>query len=286
MSWQLTAGLSNLRNQVNRRWPNRDHASDGTIGDAAHQAETSGHNPDDTSGSDPEWNGDPDSTPEVRAWDMDSDLGQPGTTAQMVVDHLIRLPGLGSVLRYIIFSRRIYRASTGFAPEEYTGPSAHTEHIHFSGAYTQAADNNTTFDFKLEEVGDMALTKEDLGTLVHTDGVLVAPAGSKNADGSANTNWTLESYLTGTYGAAVSARTYAAEAKDDTVRIEAMLTALDAKLTQVAAGVGIENAEHVPTVGEIAAAVAAALPSGSDPVTREELEAALRGVFASLGQTA
>jgi hypothetical protein len=159
-SWKLTDGLQNLRNQVNAAFPDRDKTSDGTIGDTAHQAETSGHNRDDTPGSRPEWDGDPDSTPEVRAWDMDSDLRAAPATAQQVVDHIRRLPGVSSVLRYIIYNRKIYRASNGWVAETYDGKSAHTEHIHFSGQYTQAADNNTTFDYRLEEI-PVALTDAD-----------------------------------------------------------------------------------------------------------------------------
>jgi hypothetical protein len=159
-SWKLTDGLQNLRNQVNAAFPDRDKTSDGTIGDAAHQAETSGHNPDDKSGAKAEWNGDPDSTPEVRAWDMDSDLRAAPATAQQLVDHIRALPGVSSVLRYMIYNRKIYRASNGWKPEAYAGPSAHTEHIHFSGAYSQAADNNTRFDYRLEEI-PVALTAAD-----------------------------------------------------------------------------------------------------------------------------
>ena len=159
-TWKLTDGLQNLRDQVNEAFPDRDKASDGTIGDTAHQAETSGHNRDDTPGSRPEWDGDPDSTPEVRAWDMDSDLRAAPATAQQVVDHIRRLPGVSSVLRYIIYNRKIYRASNGWVAETYDGKSAHTEHIHFSGQYTQAADNNTTFDYRLEEI-PVALTDAD-----------------------------------------------------------------------------------------------------------------------------
>jgi hypothetical protein len=114
-AWILTKGLQNLRDQVNEAFPDRDHASDGTIGDTAHQAETSGHNRDDTPGSRPEWNGDPDSTPEVRAWDMDTDLRAAPATAQQVVDHIRKLPGVSSVLRYMIYNRKIYRALNGWA---------------------------------------------------------------------------------------------------------------------------------------------------------------------------
>lgn len=150
--WQLTLGLQNLRSQVNARWPNRDKASDGSIGDTAHQASTSGHNRDDTSGSRPAWNGDADSTAEVRAWDCDNDFRETGTSGQDVIDHIRRLPGLAGVLRYMIYNRRMYHARDGFAPTPYDGPSPHTEHIHFEGAWSQAADNNTSFDYRLDDV--------------------------------------------------------------------------------------------------------------------------------------
>jgi len=153
MGWDLTNGLKNLRAQVDTRWPDRDKHSDGTIGDPAHAAGTSGHNPDDTSYGNAEWDGDSDSKQEVRAWDMDADLCEDGTTAQMVVDH-IRSLNPSSVLRYIIFNRKIYKAQNGWKPETYTGPSDHTEHIHFSGAYSQSADENTSYNYKLDQVGD------------------------------------------------------------------------------------------------------------------------------------
>lgn len=161
--WELTKGLQNLRTQVNERWPTRDKASDGSIGDAAHQASTSGHNPDDTSGSKAAWNEDGDTLPEVRAWDMDSDLREPGSSAQLLVDHVRKLPGVSGVLRYMIYNGKMYHSRDGFASSAYSGPSPHTEHIHFEGAWSQAADNNTSFDYKLEEVGDyMAIEEADL----------------------------------------------------------------------------------------------------------------------------
>lgn len=158
-SWILTLGLQNLRNQINEWAPERDHTSDGTIGDQAHLAEShSGHDPDDVPGSHAEWNGDPDSTPEVRAIDVDVDFRN-GATAQTLVDHIVGLKP-SSVLRYVIYNRRIYEAENGWRSRVYTGESAHLEHIHFSGAFSQAADNNTAFDYRLGDI-PVALTSAD-----------------------------------------------------------------------------------------------------------------------------
>lgn len=156
-SWTLTKGMANLLAQIDAAFPDRDHTSDGTIGDTAHQAEKSGHNPDRTANAEYK---DGDALNEVRAIDTDSDFRAAPATAQQVVDHIRTLPGVSSVLRYMIYNRKIYRASNGWKPEAYTGPSAHTEHIHFSGAYTQASDSNSTFDFRLEEI-PVSLTAAD-----------------------------------------------------------------------------------------------------------------------------
>jgi hypothetical protein len=150
--------MKNLGNQFNRRWPNRDGTSDGAIGDYAHSQEHSGHNADDTSYDNAEWDGDSDNTPEVRAIDVDNNLNDPEVSFQDVIDHMRRLPGLSSVIRYMIYNRKIYRAPD-FEPVTYTGASAHTEHGHFSGAYSNASDANSTFDFKFEELG-MPTAKE------------------------------------------------------------------------------------------------------------------------------
>lgn len=149
----LTAGMKNLGNQFNRRWPSRDGASDGAWGDEAHTKHKSGHNRDDTKFDNAEWDGDPDNIPEIRAIDVDNNLNESGVTFQMVIDHMRKLPGLASVIRYMIYNGKIYNAPD-FEGKTYTGASPHTEHGHFSGAYTQASDNNTKFDFKFDQVGD------------------------------------------------------------------------------------------------------------------------------------
>ncbi len=127
----LTTALTRLRSDFNTRFPSRDTASDGWIGDTRHQAETSGHNPDDTPGSKAEYS-DADSKAEVRAVDVDKDLHDP-VTMQQVVDAILRTPADLRRLKYIIYQRRIWSATHGWVPRTYTGSNPHDQHAHFSG---------------------------------------------------------------------------------------------------------------------------------------------------------
>jgi hypothetical protein len=161
--WTLTQGLQNLRTQINTAFPNRDKISDGTIGDTLHKLHPSGHNPDDTPGSKPSWDGDPDNNPEVRAWDMDSDLNFPGVSTQDLVDHIRKLPNLETHIRYIIYNHTMYHYLNNYEPAPYTGTSPHTEHVHFEGQWTQPADNDTTFNYRLET---LIMTPQDIADAV------------------------------------------------------------------------------------------------------------------------
>jgi hypothetical protein len=76
-SWILVPCLVSLRTEFNRLSPGRDKASDGSIGDAAHQKEPSDHNPDDTPGVATPYT-DADNIPEVHAIDVDNDLRKSG----------------------------------------------------------------------------------------------------------------------------------------------------------------------------------------------------------------
>jgi hypothetical protein len=117
----LAGALDVLRDALNVHWPNRDHTSDGTIGNAAHLAAGSGsdHNP---------WlNG------TVRALDVDVDGIDAGWLAEQLRllgaagDH--RLAGGG----YVIFDRKI--TSSDFRRwMPYTGTDDHTLHLHVSAS--------------------------------------------------------------------------------------------------------------------------------------------------------
>jgi hypothetical protein len=143
MSAVLTIGLTTVRTEFNTVFPKRDKASDGWIGDQAHQAGVSGHNPDRTGKAEYK---DGDSLDEVRAIDVDKDLRDASAnkvTMEKVVQYLVQRARSGAYVpfRYIIFNRRIWSRSDGWKTRTYTGANAHDQHAHFSGDYTQTADN-------------------------------------------------------------------------------------------------------------------------------------------------
>src|SRR4051812_22982515 len=156
-----------LRNDFDTLAPGRDRASDGWIGDTAHQHEVSDHNPDET-GAVPIH--DADRLNEVHAIDVDADLRTPGLSMLMVVFFLVARcrSGAETRFRYIIFNRMIWEASNGWKARSYTGKSPHTEHAHFSFSYDTARENNIN-SYRLEDI-PVALTEPDktfIRNLVH-----------------------------------------------------------------------------------------------------------------------
>jgi hypothetical protein len=147
-----------LRSEFDEIAPGRDHASDGWLGDKAHEQEVSDHNNDET-GRVPIR--DADGKPEVHAIDVDTDLRESDLTMEKVVQFLLGRcrSGAENRLRYIIYNRRIWEASNGWKQRAYTGPSAHTEHAHFSFSYDTAREANTA-SWHLGEI-PVALTAAD-----------------------------------------------------------------------------------------------------------------------------
>lgn len=128
MAWRTAHALDVLRNEVNTRWPYRSKISDGTIGDAAHAARTSDHNP---------WvqvNG----VGVVRAFDCTAS----GIDPDAYAEHLRALGKAGDPRLtgggYVIWNKRIASERQGWAWRPYTGANGHTHHIHLSLSRNQA----------------------------------------------------------------------------------------------------------------------------------------------------
>ena len=156
--WVLVPCLARLRADLDRIAPNRDRASDGTIGDRAHQESVSDHN-DDEIGRVPIR--DADTTHEVHAFDADTDLRVAGLNMEMVVQFILARcrRGAETRLRYIIYNRRIWEARNGWAQRPYAGANPHTGHAHYSASYATAHEANTA-SWRLEDI-PVALTDAD-----------------------------------------------------------------------------------------------------------------------------
>jgi hypothetical protein len=120
MSWKLAAAAATLRDQVNKRYPRRDRASDGTIGNLAHRRRISDHNPDKSG--------------YVMALDLDED----GWPAHQFADQLIeymRTSG-DKRIKNVVYEGRV--ASGTYSDQRWVWRSAprlgHEHHIHISFA--------------------------------------------------------------------------------------------------------------------------------------------------------
>lgn len=145
MTPYLAPCLAVLRAEINQRWPQRDHTSDGWIGDTAHQARPSDHNPN-ARGS-------------VDAIDVDED----GIDFGVVFAAIKRHPSA----RYVIYERKLYHRLRGWKPETYTGTNPHDKHFHLSIDQTREAEQNKQPWGLLED--DMPLTGDDALTLWSTN---------------------------------------------------------------------------------------------------------------------
>ena len=122
MAWHLAPSLVQLRNEVNKKWPNRPKGSDGTIGDPAHASRNSDHNPN--------------SRRSVNA----IDITYPGVDPKTIINAAAKHPSAS----YVIFNRKIYTRSDNWKAKPYSGISPHTEHLHISIKQNAAAEQNMT----------------------------------------------------------------------------------------------------------------------------------------------
>jgi hypothetical protein len=161
----LIPSLVQLRSEFDDIAPRRSKASDGWIGDTAHQQSVSDHNDDET-GNVPIH--DADAVHEVHAIDVDSSGPWPDElTMEKVVQFLLARCRSGAEhrLRYVIYNRRIWSASSGWVQQAYAGASPHTEHAHFSASYDTAREASTA-SWHLEDL--VMPTADEIATAVWT----------------------------------------------------------------------------------------------------------------------
>lgn len=126
-SYYLSPALARLRDQINELWPDRDKRSDGWIGDPAHAARKSDHNPDYTAEG------------IVRAIDVDKD----GVDMGKILSAVLFDPRTW----YVIWNGRIrYGSHVEGVPEgwqPYKGANKHDRHMHISVRKVGRWDRNT-----------------------------------------------------------------------------------------------------------------------------------------------
>lgn len=125
-TWRTAKSLTTLLAEVNAAAPNRNKRNDGTIGDAAHAARASRHNPN--------------ASGVVTALDITHDPAN-----GMDVHALVRRMTEGGRephpdCAYIISNRQVARRSSGWVWKEYRGSHPHDQHAHF--AVGTGADSN------------------------------------------------------------------------------------------------------------------------------------------------
>lgn len=155
MGWYLNPALTTFRDEVNARWPNRDKASDGTIGDEAHQASDSDHNPD--------------SDGSVDAWDMDVNLygaskGVPHDDLDFLKD---RFEAHQASL-YWIHDGVIASRDYGWRREPYYGDNPHDKHIHWN---SREKYEDSTAPWGVEDEMDQATFTKYLADALDDDTV-------------------------------------------------------------------------------------------------------------------
>lgn len=130
--WYLAPSLVALIEETDDRYPTRDRASDGSIGDAAHAARESQHNPENG------W---------VCAVDIDEDLSSGLHSLNELARHVV--DQRDHRVRYLIYEGRIcksYVDANGRAAwvwQTYTGLNDHSHHLHVSVWNTPVARDDT-----------------------------------------------------------------------------------------------------------------------------------------------
>lgn len=136
----LAPSLKTFRASIDAAFPKRDKSSDGWIGDPAHAARTSEHNPC--------WTCKGYQYGIVRALDVDIDDNDAGRDLRReILNSAIGHPAVW----YVISNGIIYSRTNGWEARKYTGPNGHFKHVHISILKTEAAAKDLSL--KLKTVG-------------------------------------------------------------------------------------------------------------------------------------
>lgn len=119
--WFLAPALITLRAEVNAKYPKRDKASDGAVGDTSHAARVSDHNPCRACKGR--------SRGIVRA--IDIDVSPDGNPDADLAAEVLRAAIGSPLVWYVIHKGKIYSRTHGWQARVYTG-AAHNEHVHVS----------------------------------------------------------------------------------------------------------------------------------------------------------
>ncbi|SNR43988.1 Putative peptidoglycan binding domain-containing protein [Haloechinothrix alba] len=133
MSWRVARSLETFRNQLDAAYPNRDTASDGTIGDEDHQNRQSDHNP---------WYG----PGIVTAFDFTHDPDA-GVDIDRLTDELEQ--SRDPRIKYVIANELIMSGAGGPSPwvwRAYNGVNPHTRHAHLSVVADDRCDDPSSWN--------------------------------------------------------------------------------------------------------------------------------------------
>lgn len=150
--WGLAPCLVDLIHECDELAPNRSTISDGSVGDSAHAARTSDHNPEDG------W---------VCAVDVTDDKAG-GCDADLLARHLVA--SRDPRVKYLIWNGTIVKSYVDSAghpawqPYPYTGTNAHEKHTHISVHNTAAARNDLSPWWPQDE--PPAVTPEEIDMLI------------------------------------------------------------------------------------------------------------------------
>lgn len=147
--WRVAKSLDRLLAQINELAPNRNKASDGSIGDASHQTRDSDHNPWVTDGN----------LGVVTARDFTHDPAN-GCDCQKIADAIVA--ARDPRVKYLIWNRKICNSKVSpWKWRRYTGSNPHTKHIHISVLPQKSKyDDESNWDLTGMAVAMMAETFE------------------------------------------------------------------------------------------------------------------------------